>query len=123
AADKSGQTKVLLQNAHGDKGLSISYDKRQLPWFALWKNTVAEEDGYVTGLEPATNFPNLKGFERQQGRVITLPPSGKQTARLDLEIHSTPKGVAFAQKEIDALQVGNERHVHRQPRAKWSPLG
>ena len=27
-------------------------------------------DGYVTGLEPATNFPNIKSFEKKMGRVV-----------------------------------------------------
>jgi hypothetical protein len=122
ATDNIGWTKVLLQNAHGDKGLSISYDKRQLPCFALWKNTAAEEDGYVSGIEPATNFPNLKDFERKHGRVITLPAGGKHTARLDMEVHSTQLDVRTAELQIKGLQHGHELRVNRQPLAKWSPV-
>lgn len=122
ATDNSGWTKVLLQNAHGDKGISISYDRRQLPCFALWKNTAAEEDGYVTGIEPATNFPNPTGFERKQGRVITLPAGEKHTARLDLEIHSTRLDVRTAEQQVKDLQRGHEPRVNRQPQPKWSPI-
>ena len=51
-------------------GLSpCAFNRQELPCFTVWKNTGAMEDGYVTGLEPATNYPNFKGFERQQGRV------------------------------------------------------
>ena len=50
---------------------------RPLPCFTVWKNTAAVEDGYVTGLEPAINFPNFKSFERQQGRVKVLPAGGQ----------------------------------------------
>lgn len=120
AADKDGRTQVLLRNAHGDKGISLHFSKKQLPCFTLWKNTQAEADGYVTGLEPGTNYPNLKTFERKQGRVITLPPGGKYEARLEIAIHSTANDVLAAEKQITVLQKGHEPRVHRQPQAKYS---
>lgn len=121
AADKNGRTQTLLRSAHGDKGVSLSYDKRQLPYFTMWKNTQPEADGYVTGLEPGTNFPNPKEFEREQGRVISLPPGGTYTAHLEIAIHSSPKEVAAAEQEIAALQRGHEPRIHRSPQANWSP--
>jgi hypothetical protein len=121
AANKNWRTQTLLVNSGGDKGLSLAYDTRQLPCFALWKNTQAEQDGYCTGLEPATNFPNLKEFERQQGRVLNIPPGGKHTAVLEIAVHSTRQMVEEVEKEIAALQRGREMQVHRQPRAEWSP--
>ncbi|HTI50184.1 MAG TPA: aldose 1-epimerase family protein [Planctomycetaceae bacterium] len=120
AAGKDSRTAALLRNAHGDKGISLHFDRRELPHFTLWKNTQAEEDGYVCGLEPATNFPNLKGFERQQGRVIRLPPGGKYTIRLEVAVHSTADGVREIEKEIARLQGGRELRIHRQPREGWS---
>jgi hypothetical protein len=121
AAGNDSQTAALLRNAHGDKGLSLHFDKRELPRFTLWKNTQAEEDGYVTGLEPATNFPNLKSFERGQGRVVTLPPGGSYTARLEIAIHSTAEGVRQIEQEIAGILRGREPRIHTQPQAKWSP--
>lgn len=121
AADNSGRTRTLLTNAHGDKGLSIGFDKRQLPCFALWKNTAAEEDGYVTGLEPATNFPNLKGFERKQGRVVTLAPRDRHVARLEIDILATQKAVKEAEDDIASLQRGHQSRIFRDPQPKWSP--
>jgi hypothetical protein len=47
-----------------DLGLILRWNRRELPCFTLWRNSAAVEDGYVTGLEPGTNFPNFKGFER-----------------------------------------------------------
>jgi len=123
AADQQGRTQTLLRNARGDKGLSLSFAKLQLPYFILWKNTQAEADGYVTGLEPATNLPNVKRFEREQGRVIVLPPGGRHTARLEMTVHSTADMVLAAEKEIAELQKGHEPQVHRQPRSGWSPAG
>ena len=122
AADNAGMTQTLLRSAHGDKGVGLKFDKRQLPCFTLWKNTVADEDGYVTGLEPGTNFPNLKGFERKQGRVIVLPPGGTHAARIEIAIHGTPSEVQRAEEEIAALQQGQQPRVRNQPQAKWSPF-
>ena len=53
--------------------IALRFNRQELPCFTVWKNTAALEDGYVTGLEPATNFPNFKTFERQQGRVVRSP--------------------------------------------------
>lgn len=120
AADGNFRTAVLLRNAHGDKGISLHFDRRELPHFSLWKNTQAEEDGYVCGLEPATNFPNLKSFERQQGRVVRMPPGGKYTVRLEVAVHGTIEGVREVEQEIARLQGGRERRVHPRPREGWS---
>ncbi|HZL88982.1 MAG TPA: aldose 1-epimerase family protein, partial [Pirellulaceae bacterium] len=48
--DDKGQTRTLLKNAHGTRGVSLVFNTKQLPCFSLWKDTAAVEDGYVTGL-------------------------------------------------------------------------
>jgi hypothetical protein len=121
AADGKGWTQTLLKNAHGDKGVSVCFDTKQLPCFTLWKNTQSEQDGYVTGLEPATNFPNPKDFERKQGRVINLAAGAAHTSSLEIVVHSTPRLVQSAEHEIGSLQQSPKPQVHRQPQAKWSP--
>ena len=121
AADSRGQTAVMLRNAHGDKGFSLHYAKQQLPCFTLWKNTQAEADGYVTGLEPGTNYPNLKTFERQKGRVIVLQPGQTYRTQLDIQIHSTAEGVARVEEHINALQKAHQPLIHQRPIAKWTP--
>lgn len=120
-ADKDGRTQVLLRNAHGDKGVSLHFNRQQLPCFTVWKNTQAEIDGYVTGLEPATNYPNLKTFERQQGRVVSLPPGGSYTATLEIQIHDNAHGVAEVEERINALQKTSPALVHRKPHPKYTP--
>src|SRR5439155_3739923 len=72
AADASGRTLAMLYNRAATQGIVVRFNRSELPCFTVWKNTGAVEDGYVTGLEPATNFPNFKTFERQQGRVQHL---------------------------------------------------
>ncbi len=71
-ADGGGATQVLLKNAHSSQGVSLRYSKKQLPYFTLWKNTPMASDGYVTGLEPATNLPNprlVRGRARAHGQA------------------------------------------------------
>lgn len=65
----SNETAVLLRNRAGTAGPSMRYSVDDLPCFTIWKNTAAHEDSYLTGLEPGTNFPNEKRFERQLGQV------------------------------------------------------
>jgi len=101
--------------------LSIAFDPRDLPCFALWKNTQPEADGYVTGLEPASNFPNLKAFEREQGRVIRLEPGESRTYRLQIAVHATPGEVSAVESRIAELSGGRAPKVHRNPRSGWSP--
>ena len=121
AVGTDSKTVALLRNARGDKGLSVEFDRRELPWFTLWKNTQAEADGYVTGLEPGTNFPNLKSFERSAGRVIKLAAGESRTFRLQITIHTTVEDVAAVESNIARMIGGHAPKVHGQPRPGWSP--
>jgi galactose mutarotase-like enzyme len=116
-----GSTAVLLKNPAGDCGLQLRFAKRQLPCFTLWKNPQADEDGFVTGLEPGTNFPNLKTFEREQGRVIVLKPGESCTAQIELSVFDSAESVAAAEAAIVALQSGDPVR-HANPIGKFSPL-
>src|SRR5205823_2992404 len=91
--DSHGRTLVMLYNAAADRGLAMRFNRQELPCFTLWRNTAAVEDGYVTGLEPGTNYPNLKTFERKQGRVKVLPPGGRWECRWTLEVCDSSAGV------------------------------
>ena len=88
--------------------------------FTVWKNTAALEDGYVTGLEPATNFPNLKTFERSQNRVPVLPPGGSWETTWSIEVQDSAAGVSGVLKEIVSLQTQAKAVVHRTPQARFS---
>jgi hypothetical protein len=119
-ADPSGGTLALLHDVAAGRGLLLRWAVRELPCFTLWKNTAAEADGYVTGLEPATNFPNFKAFERQRGRVVVLPPGGRWSATWSLTALDTPAGVAAAVAEVDRVQGQAKPTVHRTPQARFS---
>lgn len=113
--DDSGNTVVLLRNAAGDKGLSLRFNRRQLPYFAQWKLTQAEEDGYVTGLEPATDLPYVRNVEREQGRLIELAPGASRRTQFDITVHDDAEQVAAVESEIRALQEGTEPVIDRTP--------
>jgi len=111
-SDEHGGTMVLLKNAAGNSGVQIDFSVRQLPCFSLWRNLVAESDGYVTGLEPATNYPNPRTVEERNGRVFYLQPGDKWQADLSLKWHTEQPAVARAEQAISELQGTRERVLH-----------
>ena len=122
-ADDSGATLAMLRNAASDRALLLRFNKNELPAFTQWKNTASEADGYVTGLEPATDYPNAKAFERTHGRLVKLGPGQTHRVRMGLEVLDSDSQVQAAQREIDALQAGAERTIHAAPIAKYTDLG
>ncbi len=121
-AGPAGRTQVLLRNAAGDQGVSIQWSQRQLPYFALWKNLQAAGDGYVTGLEPAINFPNPRSFEKRHGRVAVLKPGESRTFEIALEALGDAIAVAAAEKTVAEMQGGATPEILAQPEAGWSPV-
>jgi hypothetical protein len=87
----------------------------QLPAFTLWKNTAGLRDGYVTGLEPGTNYPNPLPFEKARNRVVTLPPGGRYTAETTLEVLASAEEVAAVATAIQGLQAQGGPTVHPRP--------
>ena len=79
----------MLRNQAGDKAVVLRFHKDQLPCFTLWKNTAGRRDGYVTGLEPATNYPNPRPFEKARNRIVTLPVDGRYVVETTLEVLAT----------------------------------
>lgn len=123
AADAEGQTQVLLHNAEAARGVSLKFNKNQLPRFIQWKNRQAAIDGYVTGLEPAINFPNVKSFEQEKGRVVVLPPGASKTFQVTIEGHPDGESVAAAKAAVSQFQEGTTPEILEQPDPEWSKLG
>lgn len=119
--DDAGNTQVLLKNSAANAGISVRCNKEALPYFVLWKNTAALEDGYVAGLEPGTNFPNPHAFEAQQRRVVNLPAGAKWQSELQIDWLSSGQEVASAQAAIDALEGDTQPDVYDRPLSGWSP--
>ena len=122
AADAAGLTQALLHNAAGDRGVSLKFNKSQLPHFTLWKNRQAALDGYVTGLEPGTNFPNRRSFEKEKGRVIVLKPGESRTFEVGMEVHPDAAGVKTAKQAVAGLQGGATPTILTEPDPAWTPF-
>jgi Domain of unknown function (DUF4432) len=103
-ADADGRTLAVLQNRAGSRAVSLHFSTRELPYFTLWKNTTAEKEGYVTGLEPGTSFPSNRRIERQFGRVPKLAPGASHSMTIDFAIHTTRAEVSRVVEEVRALQ-------------------
>jgi hypothetical protein len=114
-AGTDGRTTIALRNKAGDKAASMSYAVKELPYLTLWKNTSADADGYVAGLEPGTNYPNNRRVERQAGRVPKLAGGGSHAMTLDIAIHANSAQVEEITRRIAAIQGNREPIIDRQP--------
>ncbi|MBO13155.1 MAG: DUF4432 domain-containing protein, partial [Planctomycetaceae bacterium] len=114
-----GQTRVLLKNAHSSAGVSLLYDAQKLPCFSQWKNTTAVVDGYVTGIEPGTNFPNPRTYEGAQGRVLKLAGGASTTLGLGVEWHRDAASVRAAETAVVKMKAGRETRVFPKPQKGW----
>ncbi len=121
-ADDSGMVPALLHNAAGDLGFLIEFEQASLPCFTLWKCTQPESDGYVTGLEPGTNYPNFKSHERKAGRVVTLEPGEIWSARLVIELLDSAEQVSSMVEKLASLQSGTSPTIHSEPHPDYSAL-
>ena len=121
--DAQKRSVVAVRNAAGDAAISLRIPLNELPCFTLWKNTAAEADGYVTGLEPGTNFPNLRSFERTNGRLLTLAPRATRRMSFELAIHVGGEQVRELEGEITDLQRATTMALSRKPLREYSPAG
>lgn len=117
--DSQGQTRTLLKNAHGTRGVSIVHNIQQLPCYTVWKNTTASIDGSVTGLEPGTNFPNPRSFEGKKGRVLKLAPGASATLDISLEVHGSTAEVSAAEKKVVDLRGNVKPTIFGEPQPDW----
>lgn len=115
AADADGKTMAVLVNASATLGVAMSYDVTELPAFTLWKNTDTERQGYVTGLEPGTNYPYARVVEQKHGRLKTLASGASQDFRIDIDLLTDPVAVARASARVDALRPVSAPVVESEP--------
>ncbi|MHC4592859.1 MAG: aldose 1-epimerase family protein [Planctomycetota bacterium] len=120
-ANDQGNTVAALVNPAEDLAAVLRYSTAQLPAFTLWKNTAALADGYVTGLEPGTDYPNPRPFERSNGRVVVLPGQGSYEAGLTMGLVTGAEEVASLKAEVARLAEGRESTVRETPDAQYCP--
>lgn len=113
--DKNGHVPVLLHNAKKDRGVLLTYAKKELPYLTLWKNTGADEDGYVIGIEPGVSFPNARKVERVAKRVPTLAGGASHSMTMDFTLLSTKASVENAIVRIGEVQSTKAAVVQEKP--------
>ncbi|MGE3309609.1 MAG: aldose 1-epimerase family protein [Limisphaerales bacterium] len=115
AADSTGRALVMIQNARAERGVALGFSIEQLPYFTLWKNLAATEDGYVTGLEPGTGYPFNRRVERLSGRVPKLAPGASRRMAVDVTVLLSREDVGRAANEIRRIQGGREALFDKEP--------
>ncbi len=120
-ADDANLTTAMLRSADGECGLGVTFNVNGLPRFVLWKNTAADSDGYVTGLEPATNYPNTRSFEEKQGRVVEIGAGDTIAFRVKLHPLTSAEAVSEMSKRIEKLRGDQPPEIHSRPRPGWTP--
>lgn len=118
--DRKGNTMQMLKNSAGDIGILQSYGKKALPYFTQWKNETNLKDGYVTGLEPATNFPNAVTFEHAKKRYVNLRGGQCWNSELTLTVLRDKKEVSATEKKIKAIQGRKKPEINKDPDKKYS---
>ena len=111
----------MLRNREGDKGVVLEFRNDQLPAFTLWKNTAGLRDGYVTGLEPGTNYPNPRPFEQARDRVVKLPVDGRYVTETTMTVLATTGQVAAVEREIAGLRGREQGVINGRPTEPFAP--
>lgn len=116
----SRETTVMLRNAAGNQASVLRYSLKDFPYFTQWKNTAAQADGYVTGLEPSNSYPNPRRFEREKGRVLQLKGGETRSTQITIEALDSKKAVKAVETEIGKLQKLAKDKVHPEPVSQFS---
>lgn len=114
-SDNEKRTLAMLQNAAQNRAVSLEFSTEELPFFTLWKNTGAQNDGYVTGLEPGTGFPHNRQIERAMNRVPQLAASETRHFTLDFGIHADENAVQEVGARIAKLQGKTKPKLDKKP--------
>ena len=114
-ADSSGKTVAAVINSKGDKGASIEFDTHQLPLLTLWKNTDTLKQGYVTGIEPGTNYAYPVTIEKEQGRVKQLQPGQSTEFTLTYTLLKDASAVQQVEQRVKTIQGSEPTKVDEKP--------
>lgn len=114
-SDEAGYGHALLRNNRDQTGLHVRFRTASLPYLAVWKNTAASEDGYVTGIEPCTDLPNQRSYERKQGRLRTIPAADTVHHELEISIARDADELNAKAALIRKLQESKTPRIHPSP--------
>ncbi|MDI2112632.1 aldose 1-epimerase family protein [Commensalibacter nepenthis] len=117
-AKNDGSTLAALHNKDGSKGVTIEFNIQELPYLTLWKNTDTEKQGYVTGIEPGTNYAYATSIEREQGRIRQI--ESEQTVHFKIKYSAlmNKEAVDKAKKAVADIQGAQKTTFVHTPIAK-----
>ena len=119
ATDEDGNAEVALVNAQNDRAFKLSFNKKDFPYFILWKTQRPNSDIYVSGMEPAINFPNTRSFEKSRGRVMPIAAGEKKTFRFALDVLLDKDEVESFALRIEKRQASARGEIVKEPIADW----
>jgi len=117
-ADSNGKTVAAVINSKGDKGASIEFDTHQLPLLTMWKNTDTLKQGYVTGIEPGTNYAYPVTIEKEQGRVKQLQAGQSTEFTLTYTLLKDASAVQKVEQRVKQIQGDDTVAIDETPIAK-----
>jgi len=102
-ADSQGRAIVVLvsDGQSRDFGVSLTYEKANLPEFVQWKMTGVNH--YVLGLEPGNCRVGGRKAERERGALRTLKPGQKKQFALEIEVLDGEADVTKALHSVDKV--------------------
>ena len=74
----------------------------------------------MLGIEPGTNYPNPRTFEKQHGRVVELNPGEAWRGEVTVAWHAESPMIARQEAAIRAIQQDRKGETLAHPRADWS---
>jgi len=85
---------IVLADENGSSAVRVSFPLEKFPFWTLWKNPVAEVDGFAIGLEPGTCYPDGKEQIAKKGHLLVLQQGESYETYSKLEIaHQDSKKV------------------------------
>lgn len=98
-ANEFGRCYAAIYNPDLEIGVTVTYNKDNLPYMAQWKNMVKGE--YVTALEPANCFPDGRQEIREKGMLCTLKPGEIRNFRVELTVGTNARElVSIGEKSL-----------------------
>ncbi len=108
-------TRAMLISPNGDMGVSVIWDKRQLPCLTLWQLCTGE----VVGIEPGTNWPTPYQNELEKGRIRMLTHKESAEHAVTVLVHPDRASVDEGRRAVEELCQGAELNALPQPNTAW----
>ncbi len=118
-ANENDDTNVALINNSCDRGVSLTFNKKDFPYFILWKTQRPNGDIYVSGMEPAVNFPNTRSFEKKNGRLVHLAAKDTRCFRFEFDVLASKAEVDDCVERIEKMQEKGEGDILNAPIPEW----